>query len=954
MITSQNDNANGQTVGALGAARGYKNPSATPSSLPMLAWLWVGFCGSGLWDWSHRGDVRAALSIGPEHAGQQIAATIVWRRRDSRPELKRVLVTDSNDAILSGVLTPSVEQHSGVVVFTPPTPGKYYCYYLPYTQSGIGAGFKFAWDPPSTESVLGTVDWRRLSSLPTSAVTLEPRNEFESFAPMELSASVNETAAVVTEAKVAPHGGRYLVFTESRANPVRMQDRLPLLWTSRSQAEAASFNSSVRRGEYFTFQVAIFVPADQKALMNVSLGFGGFFTLEHTRSSLNFTCFNTGGVGSDGDPFEAHVSVLPGQVKSLWVGAWIDAVASVGSIIHGTAVVTATGAAGSMVPPTPVRISLKVSGQPAVASPLEMDRDPTNMTRLRWLNSGLAHDHELVAGFSPVAVQRAKKSEYLELSILNRAIEVGADGWIRGVTVNRPASAHGVLAAKSIQLLTDGGIHASVVVADAPVPLAPAAQAPTLRRDGPGQVSWWAVSSGRVGSVTVTANVSMSLGLDGYIDARVSLTHSGGSSLKIDDVIIGYGIRPIHGLARMGMDREAAPVAAAMPASGDIRWRWSMAKRSSSVWVGSAQAGMRLHLKGASPFWDSPAIDPELPNPPEWGSGGSGGCNVTAPASVLGGATVSAFTGPTLVPNGSALALHFDLMITPFRTANATQHWSLRHFQVGYPSSAFTSVADVKRAGANVINIHQGVATMINPYINYPFVPESVALLDNYTTEANRLGMRVKYYYTVRELSNHAAEIWPLRMLGDEVYRTADKCGYESGTECSGTAWQRLHLGGNYSQAWTCPLSDGEFDAAIAQEGLAGRWLNYYIEGLRQSVQASPHIDGIYFDGILFDRRTMMRVRKVLERFGNPARPGLIDFHTGNDFVAAGRELVDANSYMGHWAYVDSLWIGEGFSYDSPPVRCHGPHSSLPPPMQSCTPSHCGVCTICVRHRSTG
>ena len=32
MITSQNDNANGQTVGALGAARGYKNPSATPSS----------------------------------------------------------------------------------------------------------------------------------------------------------------------------------------------------------------------------------------------------------------------------------------------------------------------------------------------------------------------------------------------------------------------------------------------------------------------------------------------------------------------------------------------------------------------------------------------------------------------------------------------------------------------------------------------------------------------------------------------------------------------------------------------------------------------------------------------------------------------------------------------------------------------------------------------------------
>ena len=36
MITSQNDNANGQTVGALGAARGYKNPSATPSIGPIV------------------------------------------------------------------------------------------------------------------------------------------------------------------------------------------------------------------------------------------------------------------------------------------------------------------------------------------------------------------------------------------------------------------------------------------------------------------------------------------------------------------------------------------------------------------------------------------------------------------------------------------------------------------------------------------------------------------------------------------------------------------------------------------------------------------------------------------------------------------------------------------------------------------------------------------------------
>merc|ERR1719424_2079658 len=131
--------------------------------------------------------------------------------------------------------------------------------------------------------------------------------------------------------------------------------------------------------------------------------------------------------------------------------------------------------------------------------------------------------------------------------------------------------------------------------------------------------------------------------------------------------------------------------------------------------------------------------------------------------------------------------------------------------------------------------------------------------------------MRVKFYYTVRELSTHAAEIWALRMLGDEVFKTDNTCGYDSAVECPGTAWQRQHLGGNFSAAWVSPLSDGEANA----------------EG------------------------------------------GLIDFHTGNDFDT-GADIVDAVVYMNHWAYTDSLWIGEGFSYDSPPVFWLAEISGLP------------------------
>ena len=47
--------------------------------------------------------------------------------------------------VLPNVTTPVVEQHRGVIVFTPlptshshPAPQTYYVYYMPYTQSGIG------------------------------------------------------------------------------------------------------------------------------------------------------------------------------------------------------------------------------------------------------------------------------------------------------------------------------------------------------------------------------------------------------------------------------------------------------------------------------------------------------------------------------------------------------------------------------------------------------------------------------------------------------------------------------------------------------------------------------------------------------------------------------------------------------------------------------------------------
>jgi hypothetical protein len=75
-------------------------------------------------------------------------------------------------------------------------------------------------------------------------------------------------------------------------------------------------------------------------------------------------------------------------------------------------------------------------------------------------------------------------------------------------------------------------------------------------------------------------------------------------------------------------------------------------------------------------------------------------------------------------------------------------------------------------------------------------------------------------------------------------------------------------------------------------------------------------MDGIYIDGLGYDREIMKRVRKVMDR----ARPGcLMDFHTGNHFHKQYGMNNISNFFMEHFPYMSSLWLGEGFNYNEPP-----------------------------------
>jgi hypothetical protein len=104
-------------------------------------------------------------------------------------------------------------------------------------------------------------------------------------------------------------------------------------------------------------------------------------------------------------------------------------------------------------------------------------------------------------------------------------------------------------------------------------------------------------------------------------------------------------------------------------------------------------------------------------------------------------------------------------------------------------------------------------------------------------------------------------------------------------------------------------------DAAVINSGMS-RWHNFYIEGL-DWLARHIGIDGLYLDDVAFDRTTMKRVRKVLDR--NRPAP-LIDLHSANQYNPRDGFVSSATLYLEHFPYLDRLWFGEYFDYEGSPA----------------------------------
>ncbi len=391
---------------------------------------------------------------------------------------------------------------------------------------------------------------------------------------------------------------------------------------------------------------------------------------------------------------------------------------------------------------------------------------------------------------------------------------------------------------------------------------------------------------------------------DGYVNYKLTLTTAEPKDLKNIQLVI-----PLR--------REIAQYMMGMGCKGGIRpkqwqWKWDVHRSNNQLWIGDVNAGLNCKLKHTEERWDLFNLEASGVYR-DWGNDGRGGCNVEEVGTDQ--VVVSAYTGPRKMAAGEQLHFNFGLLITPLKPLDR-EHWKWRYFHSG---SGDPPIAAIAPTGATIVNVHQG--DPLNPYINYPLA--AVDKLASYAADAHARQMKLKIYYTIRELSNYTNELWALRSLGDEVFlrgpgfKLADQFDASKHTEpppAGGGSWLREHLVRGYVPAWHTPLGNGRCDAAIATTGLS-RWHNFYIEGLNWLIR-NAGIDGLYLDGVGYDREIMKRVRKTMQR----AKPGcLIDLHGGNSYDPRWGLSNTANQYMELLPYIDSLWLGEGFNYNESP-----------------------------------
>lgn len=813
--------------------------------------------GGGSWNADSLGNHRIMIHF--NGTGNIARVIIPWRRRDLSPEKKRIILQDAKTGKrVLNVVTGIINREFGELFFEPVSgKGIYYVYYLPYRNEGRSNYPKGVYLKPDTTA---TAEWKKNEEPVNCTVEeIQSIDSFNSFYPMEVIATAKETEILKTKYPNRP----FLVFPEDRMHSIRMRSDLPARWIRKGAFSA--FQGDAVRGEYYAYQLGIYALEDLDDLQLV------FSDLKSAGGKIiaaeNISCINTTGIGYDGKPFTKKVAVPKNQIQALWCGVDLTEATAPG-LYTGKVLVKALSKNGIARQET---VIIRIE----VGSALVKDGGagyPAKMTRLKWLNSTLAQENTVIAPYTPLRIQ----GDTL-ISLLGRQVQLNQQGFPQQIQTFFTSEMTEI--GTTPQNILAENIHFHILRAADGKEIRLKSEGLTFTVKQPGTVQWKATNT----AGELRMDLSASLEFDGFLSYTIKVTAL--QDLDLKDITFHIPFKKevakyMMGLGQKGGDRPDSL----------YQWKWDVAvKNQDGAWIGNTNAGLQYSLRDerySRPLNTNFYLQKPLLLPSSWGNEGKGGIDIGIKGSSM---LANNYSGPRRMKKGDTLYYNFTLLITPFHPINTDFQWATRFYH------RYNNLDTIKAAGATVINIHH--ATPINPWINYPFIEWKK--MKDYIDTAHGLGLKVKIYNTVRELSDHAYETFAMRSLGSEVYSQGPGGGY---------SWLQEHIGDDYIAAWFVPEIK---DAAIVNSGM-NRWHNYYVEGMNWLTQ-NVGIDGIYLDDVAFDRVTMKRIKRVLTKDGHP---GIIDLHSANQYNKHDGFNNSGNLYMEHFPYLNRLWFGEYFDYE--------------------------------------
>ncbi len=505
--------------------------------------------------------------------------------------------------------------------------------------------------------------------------------------------------------------------------------------------------------------------------------------------------------------------------------------------------------------------------------------DLWRLSRLNWLNSSLAIDETLVKPF----VSPALSDDCL--AVLGREISLGDNGLPQQVyskfdeAVQLCSDVQKKLFAKPAEFVIGG-----------------------YSLNG-GQTESTAYNN-RIENRTVCTDDNMDteilsvLRYDGQMEYSVKITPK--RDFTVSDASLNFYInkdctRLMHGLGHRASAAE------------NLSFKWDNDKQQDSVFIGAVNCGMRVKFKAEN--YRRPLINIFYKNLPlnvpvtTWDNNGRGGIGVRVNDCCT---NICAYTGEFEFKKGEIRTFNFELHFTPFKQIDYKKTFGVRYSHSNDLRDEYKEIDRAAKNGLNYVTFHQG--NMIMPFINYPFY--EVDRLKKAVSYAREKGIGIKLYYTEREHSNHMAETFVYKALGDEIILR--KQGVSHSWQKEKPQWLVDNFGADIIPGWFVKYKHGKYKndhdiSFIVRPDT--RLDNYYIEGLNWLVE-NVGIKGIYIDDTSLDRTTLERAKKILDK-----TDGLIDMHMWNHEEPRAGDVSCLNLYAELLPFLDSIWLGEGFFY---------------------------------------